>query len=45
VDDSMPSFERKNKIIVSRLKLIVFGQILTKFGNFGQFWTILGKFS
>jgi hypothetical protein len=27
------------------LKLIVFGQILTKFDSFGLFWAILGRFS
>jgi hypothetical protein len=26
------------------LKLIVFGQILANFGNFGQFWADLGRF-
>jgi hypothetical protein len=36
-------FWKKNKIssfggISKFVKLIVFGQILTKFGSFGQFW-------
>jgi hypothetical protein len=43
-------FVRKNKIsifggISKFLKLIIFGQILTKFDSFRQFWAVLGKFS
>jgi hypothetical protein len=43
-------FFEKNKIsifggISKFFKLIVFGQILTKFGSSGLFWVVLGRFS